>query len=66
LATLRLRQAGSGLCPVFVSQSRASPYSSRAKPGTQPHALLGLVFRFATHQPVSMALGSLFWSLHEN
>jgi hypothetical protein len=38
LATLRLHQAGSGLCPIFVSQYRASPYSSRAKPGTQHQA----------------------------
>jgi len=35
-ATLRLRQAGSGLCLVVVSQFWVSPYSSRAKPGTQP------------------------------
>jgi hypothetical protein len=27
-------EAGSGLCPIFVSQYRTSPYSSRAKPGT--------------------------------
>ena len=37
LATLRLHQAGSGLCQVIVSLSYlTSPYSSRAKPGTQP------------------------------
>jgi len=36
-ATLRLHQAGSGLCQVIVSLSYlTSPYSSRAKPGTQP------------------------------
>ncbi|MDL1959123.1 MAG: hypothetical protein LWX01_04595, partial [Deltaproteobacteria bacterium] len=35
LATLRLRQAGYGLCSGPVSQSRASPFSSRALPGTQ-------------------------------
>jgi len=35
LTTLRLRQPGSGLCQVFVSKYRASPLSSRAKPGTQ-------------------------------
>ena len=34
-ATLRLRQAGSGLCPISVSQYQTSPLSSRAKPGTQ-------------------------------
>ena len=34
--TLRLRQPGSGLCPMFVSLYRTSPFSSRAKPGTQP------------------------------
>jgi len=43
LATLRLRQAGYGLCPVFVSQYRTSPISSRALPGThrdrrKPHS----------------------------
>ena len=38
LATLRLRQPGSGLCPIFVSQYRTSPYSSRVKPGTQQDA----------------------------
>jgi hypothetical protein len=31
LATLRLRQAGSGLCPIPVSEYRTSPFSSRAK-----------------------------------
>jgi len=36
LATLRLRQAGYGLCSGLVSQSQASPISSRALPGTQP------------------------------
>jgi hypothetical protein len=36
-ATLRLRQAGYGLCPVPVSKYRASPISSRAVPGTQPY-----------------------------
>ncbi len=36
-ATLRLRQAGYGLCPVFVSYYRTAPISSRALPGTQPH-----------------------------
>jgi hypothetical protein len=36
LATLRLHQAGYGLCSGPVSQSRASPISSRALPGTQP------------------------------
>ena len=35
LATLRLRQAGYGLCPLFVSKYQASPVSSRALPGTQ-------------------------------
>lgn len=30
-ATLRLRQAGSGLCPVAVSNYRTAPFSSRAK-----------------------------------
>jgi len=43
LATLRLHQAGSGLCSGPVSQSRASPISSRALPGThrdreEPHS----------------------------
>ena len=36
LAILPLRQGGSGLCPIFVSEYRTSPFSSRAKPGTQP------------------------------
>jgi len=35
LATLRLHQAGYGLCPIPVSKYRASPISSRAMPGTQ-------------------------------
>ena len=35
LATFRLRQAGSGLCPAVVSNYRTSPFSSRALPGTQ-------------------------------
>jgi hypothetical protein len=35
LAILRLRQAGYGLCLGPVSQSQASPISSRALPGTQ-------------------------------
>ena len=35
LATLRLRQAGYGLCPDFVSLLRTAPISSRALPGTQ-------------------------------
>jgi hypothetical protein len=35
LATLRLHQAGYGLCSGPVSQSQASPISSRALPGTQ-------------------------------
>jgi hypothetical protein len=30
-ATLRLHQAGSGLCPVAVSNYRTAPFSSRAK-----------------------------------
>jgi hypothetical protein len=34
LATLRLRQAGSGLCLICVSYYQTSPFSSRAKPGT--------------------------------
>jgi hypothetical protein len=41
-ATLRLRQAGSGLCPADVSNCRTAPFSSRAMPGThrdreEPH-----------------------------
>ncbi|MCD6176198.1 MAG: hypothetical protein J7K65_10595, partial [Planctomycetes bacterium] len=41
-ATLRLSQAGYGLCPGLVSQSQASPISSRALPGTQQIAGDGL------------------------
>jgi hypothetical protein len=54
LATLRLRQAGYGLCSGLVSQSQASPISSRALPGTQPAGGAGLALRWrsmpASHQ----------------
>jgi len=47
LATLRLRQAGYGLCSGPVSQFQASPISSRALPGTQRMPQLGRTFRCA-------------------
>ncbi|MCD4755395.1 MAG: hypothetical protein K8R75_06290 [Deltaproteobacteria bacterium] len=45
MATLRLRQAGYGLCSGLVSQSQASPISSRALPGTQQYRFSYLFYR---------------------
>jgi hypothetical protein len=65
LAILPLRQGGSGLCPIFVSKYRTSPFSSRAKPGTHrdreephssplpPHAAYGSVLRESADQASS-------------
>jgi hypothetical protein len=65
LATLRLRQAGYGLCPDFVSFFRTAPISSRALPGTHRdreaphsaplphHAAYGSVLRDSADQAES-------------
>jgi len=58
LATLRLRQAGYGLCSGLVSQSQASPISSRALPGTQRMPQLGRTFRCA---PLPAGYAERFW-----